>query len=261
MKIFFLCCLTFALADSFAQKKIKTISLSDTIAYTAVDRPGDFYVITATAQIQRFNKQGKLTLLYKGRDLPTVFDPRDGARLFAYYRKDQHYEFLNPSFETTASYKMDPAFAIQPWLICPSAEYKLWVLDSADNSLKKINVKASSVELEVTVDPAIIENATAFSNIREYQSFVFLLNPLKGIYIFNNLGKHIKTISEPGILHFNFLGEELYYLKGDTIKFFNLFSAETRDVKIHPGYSDALLTDERMMLFKSESIDIFEFRP
>jgi len=242
-------------------EKIKTLTLSDTILYAAIDRPGDFYVITVTGQIQRYDKDGRLMLLYKAERAPTLFDPRDGARLFAYYRHDQHYEFLTPSFRATASYQIDPAFAIHPWLICPSGEYKLWVLDKADQSLKKIDVKASAVEVEVVVDSALIENTEAFKTMREYQSFVFLLNPAKGIFIFNSLGRHIKTIGTPGIRTFNFLGEELYFLRNGTLEFFNLFTAESRQMKIDTGFTDALLTDERIILFAPERIDIFAFRP
>jgi len=243
------------------QEKIRSITLSDTILLVAVDRPGDFYTVTRTGQIQRFDKDGKLSLLFKSVKVPTLFDPRDGARLFVYFREDQHYEYLNPSFETTSSFQIDPAFAIQPWLICPSGEYKLWVLDMADQSLKKINVKATEVEVEVKIDPSLIENSTSFRTMREYQGFVFLLNPARGIFIFNNLGKHIKTIGTPGIRSFNFLGEELYFLRGDKLEFFNLFSAETRQLQIQKGFTDALLTDERMILFTPERIDIFAFRP
>lgn len=243
-----------------AQGKIKTLTLSDTILYSAVDRPGDFYVVTKGGQIQRFDKDGKLLVLYKTEKAPTLFDPRDGARLFAYYRHDQHYEFLNPSFDAMRSYKIDPSFAIQPWLMCPSGDHKLWLLDSVDHSLKKINVRESEVELEVLVD-SLIEHSEVFKTMREYQSFVFLLNPAKGILIFNNLGKYIRTIESPGIEHFNFLGEELYYLDGDHLDFFNLFTTERRQLPVAPGTTNALVTDERMILMTPLVIDIYPFRP
>lgn len=244
-----------------AQEKINTLTLSDTIVDAAVDRPGDFYAITRSGQIQRFDKDGKLTLLYKAKEVPTIFDPRDGARLFAYYRSDQHYEYLNPSFQVTASYKIDPSFAIQPWLICPSGDHKLWLLDSADNSLKKINVRASEVEVEVLVDSALTGNARAFKTMREYQNFVFLLNPDKGIYIFNSLGHYLRTVGGPGIESFNFLGEDLYYPEHGKVHFFNLFTTDTRVMNIDPEYTDVLFTDERMFLFTPERIDICSFRP
>lgn len=240
---------------------IKTVTLSDTIMQAAIDRVGDFYAVTSSRQIQRFDKDGKLTLSYQAEEIPAVFDPRDGARLFVYYRADQHYEFLTPSFQPIVSYKVDPAFAIQPWLICPSGEYKLWILDKADHSLKKIDVKAAEVEIEVVIDPALIQNTQAFTSMREYQNFVFLLDPSEGIHIFNSLGKHIKTIAAPGVRSFNFLGEEMYYLRRGTLEFFNLFSAESRQLEVDPKYTDALLTDERMILFTPEKIDIYPFRP
>jgi hypothetical protein len=244
-----------------AQNKIRSVTLSDTVLSAAVDRPGDFYLVTKSGQIQRFDKDGKLIVLYKTEAAPTLFDPRDGARLFAYYRHDQRYEYLSPSFQVSASYKIDPSFAIHPWLMCPSGDHKLWILDKADNSLKKINVRESEVELEVMVDSAVIQNTEMFTAMREYQSFVFLLDPSKGIAIFNNLGKYLRTIEVPGVQSFNFLGEELYYLRGQKVELFNLFSAETRQLDLPSHPSHVLLTDERMILVTPLRIDIFSFRP
>jgi hypothetical protein len=192
---------------------------------------------------------------------PTLFDPRDGARLFAYYRAHQQYEYYNPSFEVTASYTVDPAFAIRPWLICPSGDHKLWVLDSADHSLKKLNAQHTEVEVEVVIDSTLIGDASAFTALREYQGFVFLLDPCKGIYIFNSLGKHIKTISESGIGAFNFLGEELYFLKQGQVRFLNLFTAEGRSLPVQKPARMVVLTDERMVLVGYTSLAILEFSP
>lgn len=257
-----LCCLTLqAQQRAEVGDKITTIALSDTIAATAIDRTGEVYAITNSGQIQRFDKNGKLNLLFKAERRPTVFDPRDGARLFTYSREDQTYQLLKPSFEPMASYKIDSAFAIQPWLICPSGDHKLWILDNADQSLKKINVKASEVEVEVWVDSTVIGQPEAFEIMREYQNFLFLLNPDQGLLVFNMLGQQIRTIDTGSIAGFNFLGEELYYLQGNTLKLFNLFTAQTREIAIPHGYRQALLTDERMILFTPTTIDVYAFRP
>jgi hypothetical protein len=244
-----------------APKKIRTLEVSDTIVFATVDRPGDLYLITDDGQFQKFDKDGKLVIVYKNKTLPTVFDPRDGARLFAYYRQSQEYMYYNPSFDVTGAFRIDPAFAIQPWLLCPSGDHKLWVLDGVDHSLKKINPKDSEVELEVVVDATIIQNAHAFTVLREYQGFVFLLNPHKGIFIFNNLGKHIKTIEAAGIHQFNFLGEELYYVHNKQLHFLDLFSAEERTLPPVQQGRMYLLTDERQFVAGYKTVDIFEFKP
>lgn len=250
-----------AFLSSAQQKKIKTVEVSDTILFATIDRPGDLYVVMKDGQIQKFDKDGKLIILYRHKTVPTLFDPRDGARLFAYYRENQEYDYLNPSFDITSSFRIDSAFAIEPWLIAPSVDHKLWVLDAADHSLKKINPRESEVEVEVIIDAAIIQQASDFTLLREYQGFVFLLHPGKGIYIFNSLGKHIKTIEGKGIRNFSFLGEELYYLKNGNIRFFDLFSAETRQMPVEGHIDFALFTDERLVLIRYKSIEIFEFRP
>jgi hypothetical protein len=246
---------------SFAQKKIKTIEVSDTIVYSTVDRPGDIYIVTKEGQIQKFDKDGKLIVVYRHKGAPTLFDPRDGAKLFAYYRNHQQYDYYNPSFDMVTSYRIDSAFAIDPWIIAPSGEKKLWLLDNADHSLKKVNPVDAEVEVEIVIDAALIEDATAFTSIREYQNFVFLQNPNKGIFVFNTLGKHIKTIPAKGITAFNFLGEELYYVKGDIVTFVDLFTAETREQKIDSKPRNIILTDERMVHIFHRSFDIFEFKP
>lgn len=246
---------------SLAQQKISTIETTDNIVLATVDRPGDLYLVLKNGQIRKFDKDGKLLVATQREEAPTLFDPRDGARLFAYYRKAQQYDYYNPSFETTASFHIDPAFAIDPWLICPSGDHKLWLLDAADHSLKKLNAHHTEVEVEITIDSTLIGDATAFTTMRDYQGFVFLLHPEKGIYIFNSLGKHIRTIPEKGIQYFNFLGEDLYFLRDGELLFFNLFSAESRRMPPAGSGSMVVLTDERMFVAGPRKLDIFEFRP
>lgn len=244
-----------------AQTKLRTIEVSDTILSAAVDRPGDFYIVTTHGQIQKFDKNGKLVVVFRHQGAPTLFDPRDGARLFAYYRDAQQYDYYNPSFETVASYHVNPAFAIEPWLICASGDHKLWLLDKADHSLKKLNAQHTEIEIEVVIDSTVIRDASSFTMLRDYQGFVFALNPSKGIFIFNGLGQHIRTVEVKGIGTFNFLGQELYYLQDGRVKLFDLYTAETRELPQQIDGKAVLLTDERMVVVHPNAIEIFQFTP
>lgn len=248
-------------ASAFAQKKIKTLEVSDTIAHAFIDRPGEIYLITKNGQLQKYDQDGKLLILYKTSTLPTLFEPRDGARLFAYYRDTQHYEYRSPSFEVSKSFRIDSSFVIQPWLICPSGDHKLWVLDSVDHTLKKINPHDSEVEVEVILDTTLISDVTVFQTMRDYQGFVFLHEPARGIHIFSGMGKHIKTIEARGIRSFNFLGEELYYFSEGSLKFFDLFSAEMRESKIDQRGGDILLSDLRLFHILQREVTIYPFKP
>jgi len=241
-----------------AQRKIKSLSVSDEIVYATVDRPGELYVLTKNGQIQRFDVNGKLMAVYRNNPAPTLFDPRDGSRLFAYFREDQHYDFLNPSFEVTAGHVVDSSFVAEPWLVCISGDHNVWILDASDESLKRVNVTTSRIEADTQVTPNPTGMMATYTFMREYQGFLFLLDNKRGILIFNSLGKIIKTIAYPGVPYFNFIGEELYYPENGKIKFFNLFTAETRDMSVAGAPQFTLITDERMFTIKGNAIDFFE---
>lgn len=245
---------------TLGQNKIVTRSVNDEVIYAAVDRPGELYVMTADGQIQKFDIDGNLLSVFKNNPGPTLFDPRDGARLFAYYRNDQHYVMMNPSFEVTASYKLDAAFVTDPWLICTAGDHNLWAIDVSGASLKKLNIPASSVDVDVKLDSEYVYNIDALTFMREYQGFLFVLNREKGILIFNSIGKLVKVIEQPDLSYFNFLGEELYYPRDGKIRFFNLFTAETHDMDARPGQF-MLITDERIFNIDGKQIDFFALKP
>lgn len=250
-----------AAASSFAQqKKIKTLEVSDTIRHAFVDRPGDLYVLTNTGHLQRFDKDGRLLNLYRKGPSLTSFDPRDGARLFAFYRKDSHYDMMNTSFDVVNSYKIDSAFAMEPWLVCTSGDHFIWTIDAADFSLKKVDMRNGLVPVEVSLSLEG-KNKHDLIALREYQNFVFLLDKKEGIRVYNGVGKLIKTIPQAGLNYFNFIGEELYYLKGNTLQFFDLFTAETREMKLPSSADIGLLTDERLFVVNDKAVDIYEFKP
>jgi hypothetical protein len=244
-----------------AQKKITSREITDEIIFATVDRVGEVYVITKKGQIQKFDVDGKLISLYKNGPVPTLFEPRDGSRLFAYFREDRKIDYLNPSFEVSKSALIDSAFVINPWLACSSGDYNLWVLDAEDVTMKKINPRNATLEVDVKFPEGLSSDFARIRFIREYQGFFFLLDDLKGIHIFNGMGKFINTIPSQGLAYFNFLGEELYYPTDNGLTFFNLFSGEKREISVKKPFRFALVTDERLFLIQRNSIDFFEFKP
>jgi hypothetical protein len=260
-KIVFLLSFLLVFSGAYAQKKITTRNVNESISYATVDRPGDLYIVTVSGQIQRFDKDGNVASVYKNNPIPTLFDPRDGSRLFAYFRSDQHFAFLDPSFEVSRAGKLDPAVAIDPWLMCVSGDYNFWVLDAEDKSLKKINASNGTVTVETKIPQQEDDSITSYVYLREYQGFLFLQHTKKGVLVFSSLGKPLKTIGNPGITHFNFLGEEFYYNSPGAVRFFNLFTAETREMPLKQTGKFVLLTDERMFIINDKSIDFFEIKP
>jgi len=254
-------CLVFFSLHAVAQKKLISREVTDEIVFATVDRVGELYVVTKNGQIQKFDIDGKLISLYKNGPSPTLFEPRDGSRLFAYFRKDRKIEYLNPSFEVSTVALIDSAFIIDPWLACSSGDHNIWVLDAEDRTMKKISPRTSTVEVDVKFPEHLSPNFDNIKFAREYQGFFFLLDQQKGIHIFNGMGTWTKTIPIQALSYFNFLGEELYYPVTNGLALVNLFSGEKREIPLNKSFMFALLTDERLFLIQRNSIDFFEFKP
>ena len=235
----------------FSQKKLATYDLPAKVAFAAVDRPGDLYVIMTDGETVKLDKLGSVIGKKKFSMLPTIFDPKDGTRAFAYYRDLQAIEAIAPDLSFGDFTPLHPEFAVSAWLVCPSKN-ELWILDSADFSLKKTKEKGMAIAYEANFKG---KNPTY---MREYLNFLFVLD--NGIHVLNNLGKEIHKI-DINVNDFSFLGEELYYVSNSTLHFVDLYTTEKREIALPHHAEFAFVTDDRMILVENKKVEFFEFTP
>ncbi len=258
--IFFLVASAF---NTFAQRfeKLTNFTAEKPIHYAAIDRPGELYLIFGDSTISRYGTSGALMASGQLPFKPDVFDPRDGSRLYAFNRKQAQYIFFAPFFSLqNPPLTLDSAFVIEPFLACSSGDRDIVIIDEADWSLKKVNLRSNRLLFESMLSDSSA-SLSKVSFIREYQNLLFMLQPDRGIMIFNMLGHHLRTIDVVGARHFNFLGEEVYYPRGNRLILFDLFTAESRAIDL-PYFADfALLTDERLYLVKGQNVDVFLVKP
>lgn len=244
-----------AIVDCFGQKKVASVDLPVTVAFAGVDRPGDLYVVMSNGDARKFDKDGKVIGEHKFKTMPTIFDPRDGTRAFAYYRETQTIESIAPDLSFADATALHPEFAVSAWLVCPSKN-ELWILDGADLSLKKTKEKGTAIAYEANFTKE--GDIKKIGYMREYLNFLFVLD--SGIHILNNLGNEILLL-EDNPPYFSFLGEEIYYPTADGLFMIDLYTTDTRKIPLPHKAQFALLTDERMILVDGKTIEIFEFKP
>jgi hypothetical protein len=253
--------LLLASAPLLAQKaEPVTVTLPDEVVAAFIDRPGELYLQTSRGQLQRYDKDGKLQATSPEAIPPTLFDPRDGARLFAYYRANQQYTYLNPSLEAGTLNPIDAAIAAEPWLVCASGDYNVWILDAADWSLKKIDTQKGLVLVEMPVSGISADQREGIAYMREYQGFLFLLEHNKALHIYSSMGRHLHTLAAPGIRYFNFLGEDLYYESQHAAVTYNLFSAASAQIAHLPNTTlpDFMLkSDERLFFVYPKRLEVY----
>ena len=240
-------------------KKIKDIKLKG-VSQVSVDRLGNFFLISKSGVIKKYDAQGKEIASFKKTDV-TLVEPWFHPIIFIYNKNKQTISTYGRNFENAKITPLDPAWAIEPQLVCPTNDNKIWIYDGSDASLKKVNPLTQEVMAEFSIDTTQFKNTPHFIHLREYQSMLFLLDPETGIYIFNNIGKRVNHIQASGLLHFNFFGEELYYLHENKINFFDLYTEENRTILVDPGFQFALVTDERILVIQQKKGSLYEFNP
>jgi hypothetical protein len=263
MKLRLLLLMWLAAGPVLAQEaRLKPIRLRQ-VSSVSVDRLGNFYAITHTGNVHKYSPEGKLLA---SRQLtehkpPTLLEPWNPLRVFAYQQKDQHVTVFDYNLEELSMRALDPVWAVEPVLACPTPDNNLWILDGGDFSLKKISLKDNAIVLDAPLDTADFSPLPEVVQMREYQNMIFILEKKSGISVYNNVGQKILFMPAQGISFFNFMGEELYFFRQGEIVFVDLYTQEKRALKAPPRATAAVVTDERIFYVLPKSVEIMRYSP
>lgn len=230
--------------------KLKGVNL------VTVDRLGNFF-IQQKKRLRKYDPDGKQLASLSQKSIRV--EPWYHPSVFIFNQAARNYVVYDRNLENGVTHAIDPAVAIEPVLVCPTHDNKLWILDQADWSAKKINPLTNEVLLEFSIDQA---NFKADVQIREYLNLLILVDKNAGILILNHLGKVIESIEVQNLKSVYFFGEELYYLQDSTLKFFNLLTEEQHELKLPGNCVHAVLTDERLLLIDATGkVTLFRYTP
>src|SRR5690606_18924570 len=157
----------------------------------------------------------------------------------------QEFRFLERFLTHITTQKLD--CDIYARLATPSSDNNLWIFDDKDHSLKKSNLNHFDAEILTSLNN-LFGGTFQVSHLREYQNFVFLSDAKNGIYVFDNFGNFIKQLPFSGASYFNFHKNELYFIDGSALTFYNIYSTETRHLELNTDqkYSFGLVSEKQL---------------
>ncbi len=232
-------------------KKIKEWK-SKGVDLISVDRLGNFFLSQKNGKIKKYDPDGTVLASVSGTT-PTLLEPWYHPSIFVYKRTKQTYTVYGRNFENPNEYVVEPALAIEPSLICPTHDNKLWIFDKADQSLKKVNPLTNEVIQEFALPESVATTTSNYTYLREYLNLIFLLDKNSGILILNHLGKVIELVEVKNLKLFYFFGEDLYYLENNTLKFIDILTDQRHELTLASGTQQAIITDERIITLNSRN--------
>jgi hypothetical protein len=241
------------------QKKITTFPTTPVVS-ASLDRLGDLYLVLKSGEIKKYDTDGNFMAAYTPASPVTQLEPWNPLRVFAYLRDRQEIVFLDRTFEVLQRTPVDSSLAFKPWLASPSFGNSFWILDQADFTIKKADMKTGAITGEAVLTlPA--GSKPDFTYLREYQNLLFLVDQKTGISVYSVVGKLIVSFPLTNPLYVGYLGEEIYYLENGILKFYDLYTEDRREFAVDPQARFAFVTDERLLLVKDASVEVWEYKP
>ena len=235
-------------------KKIYTIKV--TADFVTTDNIGNLYVVK-NDEMKKYNPAGELLRTYSNKKLGKIFsvDASTPLRILLYYKDFSVLVILDSQLtQNGENITLETMELEQSDLACTSFQNGIWLynrqnaeLVRLDESLKKV---VSTGNLNRILNTELHPNF-----MTEYNGYLYLNNPQKGILVFDIYGTYSKTISLKGLTQFQLSENDLiYFLNGKLKNFMPQYGAQVEMEIPDTLASGCRLNNEKYFLQYKDSV-------
>lgn len=228
------------------------------IREVSIDRKGQLLYSDRMGNIMKIDRQGNILHTFSP-DKPgkvSLMEAWPTLRIFIFYREPQEYLFLDRFLVSNTRYTLRNNVGFIS-MATTSNDNGLWLIDDSDYALKKMDLNFNKVVVNTSLSTLPLPEKPEINYMREYQNMLYVNDIHSGILVFDMYGNYLKTLPFKGLEYFNFLGEELYFLRQDRLHFFHLYDFREREIPIpeDKAYGRLLITGKLAYLISESGID------
>ncbi len=236
------------------------------LARVPVDRPvhitadllGHVYVQTADGAILKYNRDGAMLARAASPHTAaaTTLHAGQSLRLFAFYVASQQFQYVDRQLQPSALYSLPTTdFYSQA---APSSDQGIWLWNASQVQLEKYRPALQDVIVSTPARMYLSEDHQ-ISQVEEYQHHVYVGDQAHEILVFDLLGNYLQKLPLTGIAHFDFAGDELYWLHDNTINLYHLYQGRQQQMKLPAGVRPIriLLAEDRLWMLEKAQMLIF----
>ncbi|MCX6182540.1 MAG: hypothetical protein NT150_11505 [Bacteroidetes bacterium] len=249
-------------ADTSRMNKIaleKSIKTQGSKLYTD---PVENYYISNQISIWKTSSQNNLNFTYslKRSGSITHIDAGDPMKVLVFYKDLSLISFLDNFLAEAGSIQLMDFGLDQAEVVCKSMNNGIWVYDVKQDKLVKIN-SSSKVDVEILNIQRIIGESFSPTQMLERNNGLYLNDPEKGIFVFDNYGAFIRKIPEANISKFNVIenfitfrrNNDIFTLNKETLELFKIYSDSTM--------TDFSITEKKLYILNADSLHIYKLIP
>lgn len=226
------------------------------------DNLDNLYVITKDNSLVKFDSSGKKLFAYNSKKYGQLkyADVTNPFKILVYYPDFTTAIVLDNTLSELSVVNLKQAGIVQPACICTSSDNNIWVYDAQEFKLKKLNqnqdVLVESADLLTTTQQAVEPTMMI-----ERDNFIFLNDPKKGIFVFDNYGAYSSQIPVTGITDFQAFNKKLFYYKDHAIQLYNIQTLETvaNPMPDTTGVMQIRIEKNRLFLLKENEVILYRY--
>jgi hypothetical protein len=253
---------TTAQTDSSFQL-VKTIK-GDIASFT-VDNLDNIYILNSRNQVKKLNANGDSIAVYndvRKFGTATLIDVSNPMKLLLYYKDFATIVTLDRLLNVRNSLDLRKQKILQARAIGQSYDNKIWVYDELENKLKKID-EDGTLLLETADFRLLLGQSPTPIKIFDENKFVYLYDPLQGIYVFDYYGALKNNIMIFGWQNLKVAGKYIFGSRSDTLYRYEIITFRYDEWKVPEQiyHSKAFnFTSTRLYALKNDGIEIYSFR-
>jgi hypothetical protein len=238
----------------------KIIKVSGTKLYTD---PVENYYISNQISIWKTSSQNNLNFVYslKRSGRITSIDAGDPMKVLVFYKDLSLITFLDNFLAEESSIQLMDFNLDQAEVVCKALNNGIWVYDIKQDKLVKINAVTLNVDIEILNIQRIIGEAFSPTLMMERNNGLYLNDPQKGIFVFDNYGAFIRKIPEVNISNFNVIDDNITFRRNNDIFTLNKETLELSKIYSDPSMTDFSITEKKLYILNEDSLHIYKLNP
>ena len=240
-------------------------SIEYPIVSFAVNNLGELYIINTNNQLKKLNEKGDSVGVFnevtKYGKL-TYVDAQNPWKTILFYENFSTIVLLDKYLNvlTNINLRKQNIFGVKT--VAASYDNNIWVFDGQENKLKKID-DAGKVLMETVDFRQLFDSVPSPTQIVDRDGFVYLYDPKKGIYIFDNYGTFKSKVSFLLWKDFAVIGKNIY---GFDDNYFYRYSIGTLDLKQYPlpetfkNYTYLKTGNNKIYLLRNNTLQIYSLQ-
>ncbi|MEO6813153.1 MAG: hypothetical protein ABI172_04440 [Ginsengibacter sp.] len=182
------------------------------ISSFAVDNLGELYLINTDNQLKKYDAKGDSIGVFnqvtKYGKL-TYVEAQNPWKAILFYQNFSTIVLLDKYLNVLGNINLRSKNIFRVRAVTTSYDNNIWLFDEQDNKLKKIddsgNLLSESVDFRL-----IFDSVPSPQKIIDYDGFIYLYDPLKGLYLFDYYGSFKIKLTFLNWTYFSVIGKSVY---------------------------------------------------